>query len=182
MCTGQLVSNIILRQHDLSDPCEILRFVFLYPEKLRCRKSGKCDIRRILGKLVLADLIVQVIHLLLCTSIIPQDRRADHLVILIQNNQTMHLTAKADTANLGSINSTKQLLQTITYRTPPVLRLLLRPARLREIQRILSRNTATDLSCIIHQQQLHSRSTQIHSDKIHIVLLNRARARNHLNL
>ena len=110
MCTGQLVSNIILRQHDLFDPCEILRLVFLYPEKLRCRKSGKCDIGCILGQLVLADLIVQVIHLLLCTTVVPEDRRTDHLVILIQNNETMHLTAKADTANLSRINAAKQFL------------------------------------------------------------------------
>ena len=47
--------------------------------------------------------LVQVIGLLCRPSIIPEDRRANHLILVIQNNKSMHLPSKADTGQFALI-------------------------------------------------------------------------------
>ena len=136
MYTGKPIGQIVLRQHDLLDACEILRLMLLYPQHLRCGKSGKRDICRVLGKLFLSDHIIQIVRLLRGASVIPQNCRADHLIVLIQNDKPVHLPAKADTSKLALIAALEQFLQSGDRLLIPVLRFLLRPARMRKIKRI----------------------------------------------
>ena len=136
MYTGKPIGQIILRQHDLLDAREILRLMLLYPQHLRCGKSGKSDICRVPGKLFLSDHIIQIIRLLRGASVIPQNCRTDHLIVLIQNNKSVHLPAKADAGKFALIAALKQFLQSRDRLLIPVLRFLLRPARMREIKRI----------------------------------------------
>ena len=71
MYTGQPIRNVILRKHDLFDPCKILRLILFHPEDLRCGKTGKGDIRGILRQLILADHVVQVVTFLGGSAVIP---------------------------------------------------------------------------------------------------------------
>ena len=80
---GEFVRNIILGQHNLLNSCEILRLFIFYPKNLGRRKSRKGNIGRILGKLILTDNIVQIIALLGSSPIIPQNRRTNHLIVLV---------------------------------------------------------------------------------------------------
>ena len=128
ICTvyaGQTICQIVLRQHNLRDPCKILRLIFLYPQNLRSRKAGKCNVCSIFGKCLFSNHLVQVRGLLCRPAIIPEDRRANHLILVIQNNQSMHLSSKADTCQLALIGICKQLLQPINGHRIPVFRLLL---------------------------------------------------------
>ena len=100
MYAGQPISNIILRKHDLCDPCKILWLLILYPQKLRCGKAGKGNIRCVFRKLLLSDHIVQVIAFFISTAIVPQKCRSDHLILLVQDHQSVHLSAKTDTCYL----------------------------------------------------------------------------------
>ena len=133
----QFICDIILGKHDLCNLCKIFRLLVLHPENLRCRKSRERNICGIPGELLLADDIVQVIRLLRCTSVIPENRRADHVVLLVEDHKPMHLSAKADASHLTLIHVLNQRFDSVHRLRIPVLRLLLRPARMREIQRVL---------------------------------------------
>ena len=148
--SGQLVCQIILRQHDLADLRKILRLVFLHPEDLRSGKTCKRNICRILGQFVFSDLIVQVIGLLLGTAVVPQDRRADHMVFAVQDHQSVHLSAEADACHLRLVKAFGQFLDTFFALLPPVFRFLLRPARMRERKRIFAGYNIHDFSGTVH--------------------------------
>ena len=113
MYTGQTVSQIVFREHNLTDFCKILRLIFFHPQNLRCGKSGKCDIRRIFRQFFFSDHLIQIIGFFCGSPVVPQNRRADHLILLIQNNQTMHLSAKADTCHFRRINLADQFLDSL---------------------------------------------------------------------
>lgn len=51
---------------------------------------------------------------------------------------------------------------------PPVFRFLLRPAWMREIQRILSRYNIYNFAFLVHQKQFDSGSTKVNTNKIHV--------------
>ena len=71
MYSGQTIRNVILRKHDLFDPCKILRLILFHPEDLWCGKTGKGDICGILRQLLLADHVVQVVTFLGGSAVIP---------------------------------------------------------------------------------------------------------------
>ena len=52
--------------------------------------------------------------------------------------------------------------------TSTILRILLRPARMWKINRILFRNDLFDLACSVHQKQLHRRCSKIYSNIKHV--------------
>ena len=105
MYPGEDIVDIILGEHDLGDLRKVFRLILLHPEDFGGGKTGKCNVCSQCGKLVLADLVVEVIHLLGGSAVIPEDGRTDDLVIFVQHHQAMHLTAAADTGNAGCVKS-----------------------------------------------------------------------------
>ena len=69
--SGQLICDIVLREHDLLNFLKVLRLLVLYPQDLRCGKAGKGNIRSIFGKLILSDYIIQIITFFVGSSIVP---------------------------------------------------------------------------------------------------------------
>ena len=122
--SGQAVSQIILRKHDLCDLCKILRLIFLYPQDLWCGKSGKCNVCCVFRKRFFSDLVIQIIGLFCSTSIIPEDCRADDLVFVIQNDQSVHLSTKADSCNLALVTLRSQFFDAFYGLGKPVFRML----------------------------------------------------------
>ena len=100
MNAGKLVSKVILREHDLSDLCEIVGLVLFNPKDLGSGESGECDVSGELGELSLADLVVEIIGLSSGTSVVPKDCGTNDVVIFIKYYKTVHLSAKRDTGNL----------------------------------------------------------------------------------
>ena len=171
MDAGELIGQIVLREHDLCDSPEVLRLVFAHPEELRCGKAREGDVRRQSRELVLADGIVEIVDLLEGTAVIPQNRRADDVIHLIQRNKTMHLAACADTCYLICIKAVQQLRNAGHDRIPPILGLLLRPARMREDQGILLRDSIQNRAVLRDKQQLAGGCPQVNTDIKHFGLL-----------
>ena len=96
----QHIVDVVLREHDLVDPCEQVRLMLLHPEDLRGRKSGKCDVAGLLRQLLPADHVIQVIGLLLRPSVVPENRRAENMIVLVEHDEAVHLAAGADARDL----------------------------------------------------------------------------------
>ena len=79
----------------------------------------------------------------------------------------MHLAAGADARHLGGIKAPEQLRDALNTGSPPVSRVLLRPAGMGKIQIVLSGNFAEDGTAVVHQQQLGGGGTQVDSDVQH---------------
>ncbi len=79
----------------------------------------------------------------------------------------MHLPAKTDAADVFLLVLRDQLFQSFHALVEPVLRILFRPARMREEQRVFLGNNVPDVSLLVHQQQLDSRSAEINTDIQH---------------
>ena len=93
------IGYIILGKHDLFYSGEFFGLVFLHPQDLGSRESGKGYICRVFGKLVLTYDLVQIIRLLLRTPVIPKYGGADHFVVLIKHYESVHLSAEGNTGD-----------------------------------------------------------------------------------
>ena len=100
MDAGELVRQIVLREHDLCDFSEVFRLVFAHPEELRGGEAREGNVGRQRGQLVFADGIVEIVDLLEGTAVIPQNRRADDVIGCIQRDKAVHLAAGADARDL----------------------------------------------------------------------------------
>ena len=165
--TGQPVVDVVLRQHDLLDAGEVLRLVVAQPEQLGRGEAGKRDVGGVTAQLILADLVVQVIDLLLGAAVIPQDAGADDLVGLIQHDKAVHLAACADAPDQRGIEAPQQRGDTVTDSVPPIGRLLLAPAGVGERDTVLTADNVVDPAGLVHQQQLDGGGAQINADVIH---------------
>ena len=161
---GQPIIDVILGQHDLGDPAEILRLILLHPDQLGRGKAGKGDVGGILGQFILADHIVQIIHRVGSAAIVPQNGGANHPIVFVQGYQAVHLSAAADTDNAGGVKALQQFPNAVHTGVPPIIGLLLAPAGLRKIQGIFPGYGIEDLAAAIHQQQLYSGSAQVNTN------------------
>ena len=168
MYPGQNIVYIIFREHDLGDLCEVFRFILPQPENFRCRKARKSDVGRPLRQLVLANDVVQVVHLPRGAAIVPENGGTNHTVVLVQHHQAVHLASTADSRHIRAVKAAEQLGNSFQNGLFPVLRVLLAPARSGEFQRILLCYRTLDIPGGIHQQKLHRRGSQIDSNVKHI--------------
>ena len=162
---GQAVADVILRQHDLFDLCKILRFIFLHPEDLRGSEAGKSNVPGPLAQFFLADRVVEVIDFSKSASIVPQDRGADHFVILIKDNQPVHLPGNGKAGNFTCVLTFEKLGNAFQTGFHPFFRRLFTPARMRKTERIFFCDRIQNFTFFINQQELGGRSPQIYTDK-----------------
>ena len=164
----QDIVDVILGQHDFADARKLVRFILPHPEDLGSGKAGECDIGGSLAEHIPADLFIQIIDLLLRSSVIPENRRTDHFILIVQHHKAVHLSAGADAGYLRCVLTLQKLRNAFQNRFFPVLRILLGPAGMREKERILFGDHIFDLTLFIHQQQLDSRSPQVYANIQHI--------------
>src|SRR5689334_1309917 len=102
------------------------------PQQLRRGEPGQRAVARQLDETVEADQRLDLVALGLRALVVPEDRRADHRVGRVQRHQPVHLPGQADPGDLA----VDQPVQRLLGRPPPVLGILLRPARPRRRERI----------------------------------------------
>ena len=121
---GQDIVDVVLGQHDLADPVEILLFVFPHPQYFGGGKAGEGDVGRPFGQLPAAHLLVEVVHFLLGAPVVPEDGGTDDPVLVVQDHQAVHLSAGADAPDLGSVKALQKLGDPLQDRLFPVVRVL----------------------------------------------------------
>ena len=164
MYAGEQVVDVVLGEHDLRDPREVARLVLPHPQELRGRKPGKGDVGRPARQPVHTNGMVQVIYFFGGSAVIPQNGGTDHMVVLIQHHQAVHLAAAADSGHVCAVKALQQLRHTLQQGLFPVLRILLAPAGFRELQGVFLGDHIVDGALFVHQQQLHGRGAQVNSN------------------
>ena len=129
--TGKLHGKIVAWKHNLINLVEELRFVLLHPRQLRGSK-----VTRRVEQVAQAEVFAQVTESLLAirygTGVAPDDRWAQHLLVLVNANQSVHLirdTDSEDVLTLGTAFS-HDFLQRQLGIIPPHLWVLLSPSSL----------------------------------------------------
>mgnify|MGYP001069983209 CR=1 FL=1 len=117
-----------------------------------------------LRKLILSYYIVKVIALLCRSSVIPEYSRSYYFILIVQNYQTVHLPSEAYSRHLIFVSLGDKLLYALYRIVIPVLRILLRPSRMRKIQGVFPGHDIYYPAPRIHQQQLYRRRPQINAD------------------
>ena len=73
--------------------------------------------------------------------VVPEDRGAQHPVVLVERDEAVHLAGEADRGRLDA-----EVGQRGLGRAPPVLRILLRPAGPGDRERVLALGASDDLA------------------------------------
>ena len=124
---GEDVVDVVLGKHDLADAGKVLRLMLLHPQNLGGSEPSEGDVGGEGGQLFPSHHLVEIVHLLGRAPVVPQDSRADHLVVLIQHHQAVHLAARSDARHLGLVKALQQGGDSLQHGGFPVLRVLLTP-------------------------------------------------------
>ena len=113
-----------------------------------------------------ADLLRDFAAFFAGALIAPDNRWAQHVVVLIQKDEAVHLTRQADRVNLAGLRTAfrEAFGDGEACRSPPVPRVLLRPANLRRAHgSMLCRCAADDAPRLIDQYRTSSASPDVDS-------------------
>ena len=120
---GQPQPDVVLRQQDVADPRVGLRLVLSQPEQLRRGEPGQRAVAGERDQPLETDLLLDLRALGLRPLVVPEDRRAEHPLVLVEDDEPVHLPGEADRP-VGKTG------EACLGRPPPVLGVLLRPAGL----------------------------------------------------
>ena len=139
--SGQTISDVSVRVQNLVRVCIDLRKVFSVPENLR---RGVGRLQRVSCKIknsVLSDPFIDTVTHRLRAGIHPDRRIRQILPVLIQSDGGPALPVDSDSTDIRRLHLplSPDLCQCLTDAPVPVLRILLRPARVRIINRIITR-------------------------------------------
>ena len=102
--------------------------MLLHPQELGRGEPRKGNVARPREQLVLADRLVEVGNFLLRSPVVPKDGGADDVVIFVERDKAMHLSAEGDALNGGGILPFEQFLQPAQNGFIPILGGLFAPA------------------------------------------------------
>lgn len=167
MYARQLVHQIIFGQHDLGDAGKQIRFMVPHPQKFGRREAREGDIARARAERLPAHVLIQERRLLGRAAVVPQNGRAQHLVLFIQGHQAVHLAPQADALHRAGVKARQKPRHAGQARGPPILRGLLAPARMRENEGVFLRDSVQHGARLIHQKELAGRSAHVYADIQH---------------
>ena len=127
----QAQADVVLRQHDPADAPVDVGLVAAQPEQLRGREARERPIAGERDESLEADALLDLCALGPGALVVPEDRRAEHAVLRVEADQTVHLAGEADSVDVDAEESERSLA-----RPQPVVGVLLGPARLRGGERI----------------------------------------------
>ena len=120
--TFEAQPHVVLRQQDVCDPLVRLRFVGAQPEQLRRGEAGQRTVAGQRDQPLEPDAFLDLGALLRGALVVPEDCRAQHPLLRVERDETVHLAREAD----------RPVGEPLEHRlgcAPPVLGILFRPAR-----------------------------------------------------
>ncbi len=134
---GELKAHVILGQHDVGNALPVSRLVLSHPKQFGEGEIGKGSVAGELDETIRSEEIRQFLHLRLGALIAPDEGRPNYFIVGIQQNRPVHLPGKADAGDFISAGS--RGVESASNRhlagSPPIVRILFRPPRLRRGER-----------------------------------------------
>ena len=93
--------------------------------------------------------------------VVPEDRRPQHLLVGVERDEPVHLPRQADAGDLVRAQRLERLLR----RRPPLLRVLLGPARLRRREAVLDLGAPDDLAVLGDGERLQPGGADVEPDR-----------------
>ena len=146
------------------DAGEQIRLILGHPQQLGGGEARKGDVGGVAAEHLPAHLMVEPVHLGGSAAIVPQNGGAQHLPLVVQSHQAVHLAPHPDARHLGGVHPLQQLGDAGHTGRPPVLGVLLTPARLGKIQGVVPAHRAAHRSRPIHQQEFAGGRAQINAN------------------
>jgi hypothetical protein len=125
----------------MPDPRERLRLVRSQPEQLRSREAGQRAVAGQPDQALEPDPLLDLGALGGRALVVPEDRRADHLTRLVEDDEAVHLAAPADRSRLDA-----EVGERVPGGAGPVVRILFGPAGPRRRERVVALGAADDLA------------------------------------
>ena len=156
----QAEPDVVLRQQHVGDSPEHVRLVAAQPEQLR---GGEARQRAIAGELHEAgkpDPLLDLRALELGALVVPEDRRAQHAGLLVEDDEPVHLPREADRGRLGAERGERTL-----GCSPPVLGILLGPAGTRRGKVVFLLGPCEHLAFGRERERLDARRADVEADE-----------------
>jgi hypothetical protein len=142
------------------DPSVQLGLVPPHPQQLRRGETRQCTVPRQLDEPRQPDSLLDLRALGGGALVVPEDRRAQQTVLGVEDDEPVHLTGQSNRP-LG------QLTQHVFRGEPPVLGLLLRPARLRPRERVSRARRAEQAPLFVDRDALDRGGADVEADERH---------------
>ena len=128
---GEAQPDVVLGQQDVADPGVDVRLVPSQPQQLRSGEARKRTVARQRDQTLEPEQLLDLGALGACALVVPEDRRTKHAIRFVEADEAVHLAREPHAGRLDA-----ERRQRLLARLPPVLGILLRPARLRRRERV----------------------------------------------
>jgi hypothetical protein len=128
------------------------------PEQLRRGEPGQRPVAGQLDQAAQADALLDLAALLGCAPVVPEDRGTQDAVAGVEADEAVHLAGQAHRVGL------RQFGEYLSGGADPVLRILLRPARLRGRERILALRARDHLAGGVERERFHAGRADVEPD------------------
>ena len=108
-----------------------------------------------------ADALLDLVALRLRAPVVPEDRRAQRAVVVVERDEPVHLARQADAQRAVGL----ALLEHLARRAPPVVGVLLEPARPRRGQRVAALGDVDDRAAGVDRHALDRRGPDVEADE-----------------
>jgi hypothetical protein len=134
--------------------------VLAQPQQLRRGEPRQRAVARGGDQVREPDALLDLRTLLAGALVVPEDRRAQHRLVGVERDETVHLAREPDAGDgLGA-----QLLERLLRPAPPVLGILLGPPRLRRREAVLDLRAPDDLAVLGDRQRLDAARPDVQPD------------------
>ena len=155
---GQTEPHVVLRQEDVMDPCVRLGLVLAQPEQLGRREAGQRSVAGERDQPLETDARLDLLAFRRRSLVVPEDRRPQHPLVRPERDQPVHLPRQA-------YGACGQASQAGLGRAPPVLGVLLRPARMRGGARVALVRRCEDLALRRDSDRLDPGGADVEADE-----------------
>ena len=157
---GEPQPHVVLRQQHVRDSRVDVGLVAAYPEQLRSREAGQRAIAGQRDQPLEPDPRLDLLALRTGALVVPENRRAQHPLLGVEAHEPVHLTGEADPGRLDA-----EIRERGLARLPPVLGILLRPARPGGRERIAALRPGDDLALRRQRERLDAGRADVEPDE-----------------
>ena len=159
---GEPEPHVVLRQHDPGDPPVRVRLVAPEPEELGRREARERPVPCQLDEPLPADPLLDLGAFGGRPLVVPEDRRADHAAVAVEDDEAVHLAREADARNRAPGGDLREGGE---RGLPPVVRVLLGPAGLRGRERVAARRSGKHGAVGRHRDRLDAGRPDVEADE-----------------